>query len=228
MSRDAASAMPTRAAVVAAQLRELIQSGELPPGERLRQIEIAERFGVSTTPVREAFVTLAREGLVRQDAHRGVVVFAPTIKELEELYDIRIALEPLATKQAAERMTEQHLAELDVLVTELADVVGTSAYMGVNHRFHSFIYSVAERPRLAEIIDQLREASSSYLALTVRWNDPKYSRSAHAEHVEIARLLHEGTPSQTAREMRRHLESNEQQVIRLIREGKGLSDAEGL
>src|ERR1700758_5490422 len=88
----------TRAEAVAERLRQMIISGELAPGTRLRQAEIAELFNVSTTPVREAFTSLAREGFVRQDAHRGVEVFHPTEADIRENYEIRLALEPLATE----------------------------------------------------------------------------------------------------------------------------------
>jgi DNA-binding GntR family transcriptional regulator len=119
-STTAKSRLPlTRAGAVAAQLRELINSGEIPPGSRLRQTEVARRFGVSTTPVREAFVALAREGLVRQDTHRGVVVFVPSVEELEEIYEIRGVLEPLATRLAAGKLREAELAALDRIVAEM-------------------------------------------------------------------------------------------------------------
>src|ERR1700759_28088 len=82
----------TRAAAVVAELRRLILSGELPAGTHLRQVELAERFGVSTTPVREALMVLGRLGLVRHDAQRGVVVFTPTVRDVLENYELRIAL----------------------------------------------------------------------------------------------------------------------------------------
>ena len=106
---------PTRAGAVAEKLRRLIQSGEIAPGSRLRQNELAERFGVSTTPVREAFAELAREGIVRLDAHRGATVFQPSLDELIEIYEIRGALEPLATELAAARATDEELAELEAI-----------------------------------------------------------------------------------------------------------------
>jgi DNA-binding GntR family transcriptional regulator len=74
----------TRADSVAAEFRHMILSGELPAGSRLRQVEVSERFGVSTTPVREAFLSLSREGLVRQDAHRGFTVLLPSRDDLRE------------------------------------------------------------------------------------------------------------------------------------------------
>src|SRR5215218_5709527 len=104
--------LPTRAGLVAQRLRDMIESGELAPGAVLRQTEIAERFGVSTTPVREAFATLMREGVVRQDAHRSVMVFQPAADELAQIYEIRGALEPLATELAAKNITDDQVAEL--------------------------------------------------------------------------------------------------------------------
>src|SRR4051795_10337893 len=102
----------TRAEYVADELRRQIVSGELPPGARLRQIEIADRFKVSTTPVREAFTSLAREGFVRQDAHRGVEVFRPTQRDISENYEIRLVLEPMAAEHAARTIDGETVARL--------------------------------------------------------------------------------------------------------------------
>src|SRR5690348_4351298 len=88
----------TVAEQVATALREEITTGQLAAGTRLRQNEIAQRFGVSSTPVREAFGLLQSEGLVQIDPHRGVTVFLPSIQDLIEHYEIRIALEVLATE----------------------------------------------------------------------------------------------------------------------------------
>src|SRR4030088_2067598 len=86
----------TTAKAVAAELRNEIYRGQIPPGARLMQADIAERFGVSTTPVREAFAMLQADGLVRLDSHRGAVVFQPTAQELLELFEIRELLEGFA------------------------------------------------------------------------------------------------------------------------------------
>src|SRR5205823_3309951 len=111
----------TRAEAVAQRLRQMIVSGELAPGDRLRQNEIAELFQVSTTPVREAFTSLAREGFVRQDAHRGVEVFRPTEDDIRENYEIRLVLEPLAAEHAALSITEEALGELGRILDEMEE-----------------------------------------------------------------------------------------------------------
>src|SRR5215470_16894852 len=95
------------------QLAEEIRSGGLPPGERLRQVEIAERYGMSTTPVREAFSALERQGLITIHPHRGAVVFGPTVENVRELYDIRIALEPLAIAKAIPNLQQADFSALE-------------------------------------------------------------------------------------------------------------------
>src|SRR6476661_7956370 len=132
--------LPTRAAAVAERLRTLIRSGELPPGTHLRQDEFAKRFNVSITPVREAFGALEREGLVRRHPHRGVVVFMPSIDELTELYEIRTAIEPLATEIATKQLSEDDLAALGRIVDQMRNA-RPARYLELNAEFHARIYA---------------------------------------------------------------------------------------
>ena len=106
----------TISGAVAARLRQEIVAGELPAGTRLRQVEIARRLGVSTTPVREALAALQREGLVRLHPQRGAVVFLPSVDDLREHYEIRIALEELAVGKAAERFERDWAAPLEEML----------------------------------------------------------------------------------------------------------------
>src|SRR5262245_54456680 len=96
--------LQTASRAVAQQLPQEIERGTLEPGTRLRQIDIAKRFGVSTTPVREALALLTSEGLIRNDPRRGAVVFHPTEDDLAECFKIRMALEPLALTEALDRI----------------------------------------------------------------------------------------------------------------------------
>src|SRR5918997_1170374 len=84
----------------------------LAPGTRLRQNDVAKRFGVSTTPVREAFAQLQAEGLVRIDPHRGAVVFHPSVDDVLEFYEIREALESLAVGHAIRKIDGDLAARL--------------------------------------------------------------------------------------------------------------------
>jgi DNA-binding GntR family transcriptional regulator len=195
----------------------MIQSGELPPGTHLRQAEFAERFGVSTTPVREAFVALAREGLVRQDAHRGVVVFVPSTDELREVYEIRSALEPLATELATTQLTDDDLAALERIVTQMRNAK-PKRYFDLNREFHTRIYAGARRPRLQELIDGLREPSASYIAMNFSQYDQKYRDDVQAEHEAIVDALRARAPKRAGRAMRDHLERSARHVSSLMDE----------
>jgi DNA-binding GntR family transcriptional regulator len=199
-----ASWMPvTRAHAVAGELRRRILVGELPPGTRLRQLDVARELGVSTTPVREAFTSLAREGLIQQDAHRGVFVFAPSEDDVRERYEIRIALEPLAAGLAAKAMSEESLAELEALLAEMKRAVARDKgrYAGeLDPRFHVLIAESAGRPRLAELIAGLQDGSGPV------------SKELHAQHVEIADALRAGAPKRASRAMKAHLEHAQSQL----------------
>src|ERR671917_633209 len=122
MEEETAGALVHRtvSASVAASLREDIVSGLLESGTRLRQVEIARRFGVSTTPVREALAALQNEGLVRVHPQRGAVVFVPSADGLREHYEIRAALESLAARKAAERFDAVHGEALEQILDEMA------------------------------------------------------------------------------------------------------------
>jgi DNA-binding GntR family transcriptional regulator len=188
----------TRAQAVAEELRRQILTGELAPGARLRQLDVARQLGVSTTPVREAFTSLARQGLIQQDAHRGVFVSAPSADEVRESYEIRIALEPLAAGLAAKAIDEAQLAELDRLLAEMKKAKDPA----LEPRFHALIAAAANRPRLAELIAALGEASPP----------PKVSKEINAQHAEIVDALRARAPKRASRAMKAHLEHALSQV----------------
>jgi DNA-binding GntR family transcriptional regulator len=204
-SKPVAVMPATRAGAVAAELRRQIQTGELAPGTRLRQVETAQQMGVSTTPVREAFAALAREGLVRHDAHRGTVVFLPSLDELNENYEIRLALEPLATKLAAERITDDELEELDTLVAEMEGSDAEQQFLH-NRNLHERIYAAARRPRLATLIANLRDSGSAYLNLVKV--DAVYTLQSHDEHEAIVAALRKHDGERAAELMAGHLKTS--------------------
>lgn len=216
--------LPTRAGAVAERLRQMIKSGELPPGTHLRQADFAERLGVSTTPVREAFVALAREGLVRQDAHRGVVVFEPSVDELDEVYEIRMALEPFATELATKQLTDHDLIALGRIVEQMR-AAKPKRYVELNSEFHTRIYDAAARPRLSEIIDGLRATSWNYISMNVGQYNEDYRHEVQAEHEEILAALKARAPKRAARAVKEHLEHSARYVAKLIEQTRALEPA---
>jgi DNA-binding GntR family transcriptional regulator len=222
-SSDAFEGMPlTRAGAVARRLRAMITSGELPLGSRLRQNEIAERLGVSSTPVREAFLLLAREGLVNQDTHRGAVVFSPTVADVQENYEMRIALECLAAELAAKQLEPRQLDELDALLARMDEALRTDVDLHtkvLNRQFHTTIYRAAGRPRLLEWIETLRDTATIYQALLIQPTvSDEYLDAVRAEHAEILAALRARAPKRAARAVRVHLESNRAQTMARLRD----------
>jgi DNA-binding GntR family transcriptional regulator len=202
--RPAVETLPrTRAQAVAASLRHAIQSGEIPPGTPLQQADVAQWFGVSTTPVREALSTLDREGLITHVTHRGAVVFRPTVEDVRENFELRGALEPLAVRLAAPRVTEEQLGRLDALVDEMRHAGDALAFAELSRRFHAEIVRAAGRPRLVGLVDDLRQAAGAYLNLLVA-GQPDLS-TVLGQHERIAAALRARDGEEAAAAMADHL-----------------------
>ncbi len=194
----------TISGAVAARLRQEIVAGNLPAGSRLRQVEIARRLGVSTTPVREALAALQREGLVQLHPQRGAVVFLPSVEDLREHYEIRIALEELAVGKAAERFEPAWAQPLEALLEEMRTGPPAERYLELNQRFHSELYTRSGRERLVEMIAALRDASSAYLNIFRATQDFPVER-LDSEHHEILEACVANDPERASAAIRDHL-----------------------
>jgi DNA-binding GntR family transcriptional regulator len=139
--------------LVAALIRELVITGELTAGEQLRQRDLAQRFGVSQTPVREAMRRLESEGLLVCDTHRGFTVVAPDDGRVEENFQNRAALESLGASLAARKIDAEGLSRLrDLNETMRALPEGDPGYAELNREFHFTVYSCAGSPLLLSLM----------------------------------------------------------------------------
>jgi DNA-binding GntR family transcriptional regulator len=188
---------------IAAALRADITSGQLPAGERLRQVELARRFDVSTTPVREAFAILQNEGLVRMHPQRGATVFVPSVDDLREHYEIRAALEALALETAAANFKPTDAQPLREILDEMSSCADPERYVELNHRFHMSLYKLSRRERLIGLISGLRNASAAYLQIYAAEGVP--SDPLDREHHEILAACEARDPARAARAIRNHL-----------------------
>lgn len=186
--------------IVCAMLRELIISGEFSPSEPLRQRDLALRFGVSQTPVREALRRLESEGLVSNDPHRGATVSESRSGAVEDNAQIRASLEPLGARLAARAVTKEQLDNLRRLneqITALSE--GDRAYGALNREFHFSIYQAAASPMLLSMMRLLWQAMP---------DGPKVTRS-HAEsarqHDEIIDALEARDADRAAAMTRQHI-----------------------
>jgi DNA-binding GntR family transcriptional regulator len=197
----------TISGALADRLRDDIRNGDLPPGMRLRQAEIAERYDISTTPVREAFALLQREGLVIRHENKGVVVFEPTLADLHEAYLIRIPLEALATEQAVPKLRAADLETMRAALAEMRRLdrdEDRKLRAEANRTFHSTLYRAAGLPRLFATIADLRASSAAYLQLFGVFH-PGFA-DVSREHAEILAACEAGEPERAAALMVAHLE----------------------
>jgi len=191
--------------MVAALIRELIITGELAAGEQLRQRDLAERFRVSQTPVREAMRRLESEGLIIGDTHRGFTVVEPDDGRVEENFQIRAALESLGASLAARKIDAAGLARLKELNDEMRALgaepneQGDPRYAGLNREFHFTVYEYARSPLLLSLMRLLWASLHG---------SPKVART-HAEsarqHDEILAALRAGDPAAAAAGTYQHI-----------------------
>jgi DNA-binding GntR family transcriptional regulator len=186
--------------LVAALVRELVITGELAAGEQLRQRDLAERFGVSQTPVREAMRRLESEGLLVCDTHRGFTVVAPDEGRLEENFRIRAALESLGASLAARKIEASGLARLRDLNDQMRDLADDDpAYAELNREFHFTVYSCAHSPLLLSLMRLLWASLHG---------GPRVTRT-HAEsarqHDEILAALADGDAEAASARTYRHI-----------------------
>ena len=145
----------TKIELVAQQLRSEIARGHILPGERLRQAEIAQRLGVSLAPVREALRLLEAKGLVESDPHRGARVVPVTVRDVEEVAQIRKLLEGQAVRSAVPHLNSDVLAQLRATQREMAQELerGNGARVrALNSAFHLAIYNASGQRRLVALI----------------------------------------------------------------------------
>ena len=151
--------------VVFATLREAILKGELKPGERLMELQLAAKLGVSRTPIREAIRMLQKEGLAVTIPRKGAQVAAMTQKDMEDVLQIREALEILAVQLACESITKPQLAALEGNIVSFEAAVKAkdlTRMAQVDIEFHDMIYKTASNPRLMVVLNHLREQVYRY------------------------------------------------------------------
>lgn len=202
---------------VAASLREMIVSGELGGGERLVERDLADRFGISRIPLREAIQRLAREGLVNIFRNRGAVVRTLTASDVNEIYDLRALLEGDAIYRSVKQLDDETPARAELVHRLLGDA-GSAARQGeLNREFHELLYSCCGNERHLNAIAELRGQVERYERLqnTLLADTPSFQ----IEHEGILRACRQRN-ARTARSMTvAHLNSARNIVMRIVENG---------
>lgn len=201
---------------VHSRLIEEIRSGVLPPGTRLRETELAERLGVSRTPIREAIRQLEHDGLVSHLPRVGAAVRTLDYAEVMELYDMRAVLEGSAARMAARAATEMELAELSDLNAALAEAPTPRRAAELNHQFHLMLLDAARNRYLTRAMLGLSRTLIILGPSTLA--DAARAQDAVAEHDRILDALRRRDPIAAETEMRAHIAGAHRMRLRQLRD----------
>jgi len=169
-------------------LHQGIVTGTIPGGTRLVQASIAEEMAVGTRPVRDALRELAAEGFVRLDHRGGAVVHELCRSELQDIYEIRMMLEPVATARAAKLATKEAMLRAAGLLAMMEAENDCTVWAEHNSSFHDVIAEAGNSPRLVAILKNLRELSALYVTHSIVVM-PGRAQRANAEHAQILRAV---------------------------------------
>lgn len=184
---------PTAQEAVLAALRRALAAGELRPGEQVRQEQLAERYGVSRVPLREALKILEGEGRMTYHPHRGYFVAELSVADLHEVYRLRELLEAEAIAAAVPCLTPERLGSLRAAAEEVRSAGergDLAAVSEANRRFHFLLFSAGDRPVLTRLLGQLWDATDAYR--TVYFDDAAHRKHVDTEHAALLRSLKAG------------------------------------
>ena len=205
--------------VVFQTLRTAILKGDLKPGERLMELQLASKLGVSRTPIREAIRMLEQEGLARTIPRKGAEVAGMTEKDMEDVLQIRCVLEELAARLSCQNITDEEMRELKIAMVAFEEKTREGNVVELakaDVTFHDIIYRAADNPKLLVLLNNLREQMYRYR--TEYMKDDRIHPVLIREHKEMVKALENRDQELVAREVRQHLKNQEEVMKKIIRD----------
>ncbi len=205
MQRRNDLAQKTKKDLMIEVLRDAILSGELQPGDRLLQEELAERFRVSPTPIREAIQQLVAEGILSHSPYKGVQVAEVRLNDVREVYLIRSFVERLAAREAVPNLKISDVQRLHAVQNDIEAEVARgegAALVKLNREFHMIIYEAAGMPQLMQIIKNVWIKSPWDTLFVV----PNRARMVVDEHRHILSAIDRGDAEASGQAMQDHIE----------------------
>ncbi|ORU01469.1 putative regulator PutR for proline utilization, GntR family [Anaerovibrio sp. JC8] len=200
--------------VVCETLRDAIRKGKLKPGERLMESQLAEDLGVSRTPVREAIRKLELEGYVIMMPRRGTYVANLSIRDVNEVFEIRTSLDSLASGLAAERITDEELERLQRLLVAIGGYIEENdmdKIVECDTEFHDLLYQASRNSRLVGIIFNLREQLTRFRSTSMAF--PGRLKATLEEHRRIVEAIAQGDVAEARAAAEYHMEKSEQTLL---------------
>ena len=207
--------------VVFNTLRQAILRGELSPGERLLEIHLANKLGVSRTPIREAIRKLELEGLVLMIPRKGAVVAEITEKSLRDVLEVRKALEELAVRLACEKIQDEEIEELKAAAKEFENALKSgdvTVFAEADVKFHDIIYRTTDNQRLIQLLYNLREQMYRYRVEYLKRKDSH--EVLLAEHQRIIETIEKRDEKSAVEAVCTHIDNQVEAVSDTIRTKK--------
>ena len=187
-------------------VKSAILRGELEPGQRLIESRLAAQLGASRTPVRQAIHMLEREGLAMRLDRGGLVVRPLSLKDVEEILDLRCLLESFAARKAAENITPKSLELLNrqnEIFGQAASKTDHKHLARLNTEFHETLYSLAQSPRLERLIQDLHDHFYRYRITLLKLDD--MAQTSYKDHKMMIQAMADGDPDRTEQLVREHI-----------------------
>lgn len=204
--------------VVFNTLRKAILTGQLKPGDRLMEVHLAKRLGVSRTPIREAIHKLEQEGLVTMIPRRGAEVARITERSLQDVLEVRRALDELSVELACERITAEQIGELTKACEQFEQAThsgDTAAVAKADVAYHDIIVKAAGNRRLQQLVNNLAEQMYRYRFVYLK--DISQHEMLVKEHQEILQYIRKRDKEGASQAARKHIDNQENSIIRQIR-----------
>ena len=204
--------------VVFNTLRQAILRGELKPGERLMEIQLANKLGVSRTPIREAIRKLELEGLVLMIPRKGAEVADITEKSLKDVLEVRRALGELSVKLTCDRITKEEIKELEQAAENFRKTMKSKDITEIAEadvRFHDVIYTATKNQKLIQLLNNLHEQMYRYRIEYLK--DEEVYPKLLKEHKEIIERINRGEKEEAARIVCEHIDNQVNAVMDVIR-----------
>lgn len=205
--------------VVFNTLREAILKGELQPGERLMELQLAAKLGVSRTPIREAIRMLEQEGLAVTMPRKGAEVARMTLKDMEDVLEVRDALDELAARVACTKITEEQLSTLKAVKLEFEKSLESGEVRKIAEadvKFHDVIYEATDNTKLVNLLNNLREQIYRYRVEYLK--SPENYPTLVAEHEAIVAAIEERDTEKVTAAMHTHVANQATAVKAIIQE----------
>lgn len=202
-------------------LREAIIVGELKPGERLMEVQLAQKMGVSRTPVREAIRKLELEGLVEMLPRKGAHIADLSVKDIMDVLEVRATLDGLASSLSASRISDEEIKELKHVQSQFVNYVEKENLQGSIKKdveFHDIIYRSSRNDKLIQISNNLREQIQRFRVIYLK--DYSSTRELVREHNEIIEAIIARDPEAAMKSAQSHIKKQEEAITRSVKKNR--------